>query len=71
MVTHTRGPLAGNGGGTFSPYRTLPIAAADATPPGPVAVEVAKLNHDHKHDIAVAHFTGNLVSVLLNDCSHK
>ncbi len=37
--------------------------------PGPSAVAVGLLNKDIKHDIAVTHFSGNLVSVLLNTCT--
>lgn len=49
--------------------RTFPVDGVGI--PGPAAVAVGLLNKDIKHDIAVAHFSGNLVSVLLNTCTKE
>jgi hypothetical protein len=57
----------GHGDGTFSRVRTFPVDGVGI--PGPAALAVGLLNKDIKHDIAIAHFSGNLVSVLLNTCT--
>ena len=50
-------------------YRTFPVVGAGT--PGPVGVAVGFLNQDIKLDIAVAHFTASIVTVLLNACKVK
>lgn len=59
----------GHGDGTFSRVRTFPVDGVGI--PGPAALAVGLLNKDIKHDIAIAHFSGNLVSVLLNTCTKE
>lgn len=59
----------GHGDGTFSRVRTFPVDGVGI--PGPAALAVGLLNKDIKQDIVVAHFSGNLVSVLLNTCTKE
>ena len=59
----------GHGDGTFSRVRTFPVDGVGV--PGPAALSVGLLNKDIKHDIVVVHFSGNLVSVLLNTCTKE
>ena len=49
--------------------RTFPVDGVGV--PGPAALSVGLLNKDIKHDIVVVHFSGNLVSVLLNTCTKE
>ncbi|KAM3571962.1 hypothetical protein VYU27_006026 [Nannochloropsis oceanica] len=61
--------LRGHGDGTFSRVRTFPVDGVGI--PGPAALAVGLLNKDIKHDIVVVHFSGNLVSILLNTCTKE
>lgn len=69
LLSYPKTPNTGHGDGTFSRMRTFPVEGVGI--PGPAAVAVGLLNKDIKHDIAVAHFSGNLVSVLLNTCTKE
>lgn len=61
--------LTGHGDGSFTRTRTFPADGIGI--PGPSAIAVGLMNKDLKHDIVVAHFSGNLVSVLLNTCTKE
>jgi len=69
-ITSIQNPFnTGHGDGTFSRVRTFPVDGVGI--PGPAALAVGLLNKDIKHDIVVVHFSGNLVSILLNTCTKE
>jgi hypothetical protein len=58
--------LLGKGDGTFNSAQNFPTGSDPNNGLDPMAVAVGDLNRDGKPDLAVANFSGNTVSVLLN-----
>lgn len=52
--------MAGNGDGTFAPFRTFAVQTS------PQSIAVADFNHDGQLDMAVGNVASNTVSVILN-----